>query len=245
MMMKMKKAQEQPESNAAWYDEHYYQGVQFAPGPWHKALIPDLIKECDREKKIVELGCGQAQVPRMLVQMGKLAAGNTYGIDQSQEAIKFVNQHLPGAHFSVQDLNTLNFPDSFFDICIMLETIEHLEHPETVLRNVFKILKPGGTFYLSFPNFAHLPWLVVRLLSQALNKPSWICLQPVDKIYSVYGIRKLTRRAGFAFVKGIGSNYGPPVFYLFEKEWMTKFLNNCGMYWWSFHPVLKFIKPLK
>jgi len=139
----------------------------------------------------------------------------------------------------------MDYPAGFFDLCVMLETVEHLEQPEAVLQKIFGILKPGGSFYLSFPNFVHLPWLAVRLLSQALNKPSWICLQPVDKIYSVFGMKHLVQQAGFEFAKGIGSNYGPPVLYPLEKEWLTRSLNRCGMYWWSFHPVLKFKKPLK
>jgi|ERR1017187_3332411 2-polyprenyl-3-methyl-5-hydroxy-6-metoxy-1,4-benzoquinol methylase len=235
----------QYQSSADWYDEHFYSDEQMALGPWHKALLSDLIAECDREIKLVELGCGQAQVPRLLVQMGKVAAGNVYGMDQSRAAINFVDRQLPEAHFSVQDLYDMDYPAGFFDLCFMLETVEHLEQPEAVLQKIFEILKPGGSFYLSFPNFVHLPWLAVRLLSQALNKPSWICLQPVDKIYSVFGMKRLVQQAGFEFAKGIGSNYGPPVLYPLEKEWLTRGLNRCGMYWWSFHPVLKFKKPLK
>jgi SAM-dependent methyltransferase len=241
----MSAATNEKQSNAKWYDEHYYHGGELSLGPWQKALISDLVTECNGEQTLVELGCGQAQVPRLLVQMGKLAANHAYGMDQSREAINFVNEHLAGGHFSVQDLYSMKYPSGFFDLCIMLETIEHLENPDTVLRSIFDILKPGGTFYLSFPNYFHLPWLAVRWLSQALHKPNWINLQPVDKIYSVFGMKRLIRRVGFEFEKGIGSNYGPPVFYPWEKEWMTNCLNRCGMYWWSFHPILKFRKPLK
>ena len=89
----------------------------------------------------------------------------------------------------------------------------------------------------------HLPWLAVRLLSEWLNRPSWILLQPVDKIYTIFGIKKLARAAGFEFGKGIGSNYGPPVLHPLEREWMTRGFNRCGMWWLSLHPILKFKKP--
>jgi 2-polyprenyl-3-methyl-5-hydroxy-6-metoxy-1,4-benzoquinol methylase len=233
------------QSNADWYDAHFYHNVQLELASWHKALIPALVAECSEGKKLVELGCGQAQVPRLLVQMGRLVPDCVYGMDQSGEAIDYAKNHLAGAHFSAQDLYAMSYPASFFDLCIMLETIEHLESPDVVLRKIFEILKPGGLFFLSFPNYVHLPWLAVRLLSKALNKPNWIVLQPVDKIYNIFGIKRLICRAGFKFEKGIGNNYGPPVLYSWEKEWMTRWLNRCGMYWWSFHPVLKFRKPLE
>ena len=126
----------------------------------------------------------------------------------------------------------------------MLETIEHLEKPEVVLEKIFSQLKPGGCFYISFPNYLYLPWLAVRLLAEWLNRPSWIMLQPVDKIYTIFAIKRLAGSAGFIFEKGIGSSYGPPVFYLWETDRMTARLNRWHMWWWSFHPILKFRKPL-
>ena len=138
----------------------------------------------------------------------------------------------------------MDYPAGMFDLCLMLETIEHLERPEVVLQRIHGILKPGGFVYISFPNYLHLPWFAVRLLSEWLNRPNWINLQPVDNIYTVFQIKNLARAAGLEFAKGIGSSYGPPVLYRLEKEWITKGLNSCGLWWLSFHPILKFKKPV-
>jgi len=228
---------------AAWYDK-YYSGGRSLPAPWHRFLMPDLIAECRPDHKLVELGCGQAHGLCYLAEKGHLPARQIYGLDQSSEAVAYCRQEIPGGHFQVQDLHAMDYPAGMFDFCLLLETIEHLEHPETVLRRIYEILKPGGWFYISFPNYLHLPWFAVRLLSEWLNRPTWINLQPVDNIYTVFGIKKLVRAAGFEFVKGIGSSYGPPVLYRLEREWITKGLNSCGMWWWSFHPILKFKKPV-
>jgi SAM-dependent methyltransferase len=233
-----------PAGQAAWYDDHYYRNIRHGLAPWHRILLTDLLPECRPEHKLIELGCGQAQVPRLLVAQGRLPATQIHGLDQSPEAVAFCQRELPGGHFQVQDLYAMDYPAGMFDFCVMLETIEHLEHPEVVLQHVYKILKPGGWFYLSFPNYLHLPWLAVRLLAEWLNRPNWILLQPVDKIYTVCGIKKLVGAAGFEFVKGIGGNYGPPVLDALETEWMTRGLNRCGLWWLSLHPVLKFKKPV-
>lgn len=231
--------------NAAWYDEHYYRNQRYPLGPWHRHLLPDLISECGPDKTLVELGCGQAQVPRFLAEHSHIKPENVSGMDQSQEAIAFVQREFPQGHFTVQDLYELSYPPNKFDLCVMLETIEHLEQPDAALARIYSIIKPGGCFYVSFPNYLHLPWFAVRLLAEWLNKPNWIGLQPVDKNYTIFGVKKLVTRAGFVFEKGIGSNYGPPVFYPLETDGITRFLNRIGMWWWSFHPILKFRKPLR
>ena len=229
---------------SAWYDKHYYEGV-CSLASWHQFLLPDLIAECRADHKLIELGCGQAQVPRLLVEKGCLPAPQVYGLDQSSAAVAFCQRELPAGHFQVQDLYALDQPADTFDFCLMLETIEHLQRPEVVLRHIFRILKPGGLLYLSFPNYLHLPWFAVRLLAQWLNRPNWINLQPLDRIYTIFGIKRLVRNAGLDFVKGIGTTYGPPALYLWEREWMTRGLNHCGLWWWSFHPILKFRKPIR
>jgi hypothetical protein len=76
-----------------------------------------------------------------------------------------------------------------------------------------------------------------------LNKPNWIVRQPIDKIYTVFGIIKLVELGGFKFEAGIGSNYGPPVLYPLEKEWMTNSLNALRLWRFSFHSILLFRKP--
>jgi len=231
------------EEQAAWYDAHYYKNVVQTLGPWHRFLLTDLIAECSLDKRLIELGCGQAPVPRLLVEKRKLLPENVHGIDQSGEAIGFAKQKLPTGHFRIHDIYDLDYPPDYFDLCLMLETIEHLEKPDVVLKKVYMQLKPGGYFYISFPNYLHLPWLAVRLLAQWLNHPNWIVLQPVDKIYTIFGVKKLAADAGFVFERAIGSNYGPPIIYPLETDGLTTWLNRRNMWWWSFHPILKFRKP--
>src|SRR6185436_15581745 len=168
---------------------------------------------------------------------------NMYAIDQSKTAVDFVKNLLPRSQTNVGDIYALNYPANFFEACLLMETIEHLEEPMPALKGIYSVIAPGGLLYVSFPNFLHLPWLAVRLLGDLLNKPNWVVRQPIDKIYTVFGVIKLVQKAGFRFERGIGSNYGPPVFYPLEKEWMTHALNSLRLWRFSFHPILVFRKP--
>jgi 2-polyprenyl-3-methyl-5-hydroxy-6-metoxy-1,4-benzoquinol methylase len=227
---------------ADWYDD-FYKTVQTRMAPWYQFLMPDLISELKSDSRLIELGCGQGHILRLLTRHSPIREENIFGIDQSKVAVEFTRKLLPKANISTQDIYQMNFPANHFDVCLLMETIEHLEEPVLALQKIRNVLVPGGILYISFPNFLHLPWLAVRILAEKLNRPNWIVLQPVDKIYTTLHVTKLARQSGFEFEKGIGSNYGPPVLYPLEKEWMTKSLNALGLWRLSFHPILKFRKP--
>jgi SAM-dependent methyltransferase len=42
-----------------------------------------------------------------------------------------------------------------FDVVVAADVIEHLSRPGTVLRDMSRVLRPGGQVLLSVPNFAH------------------------------------------------------------------------------------------
>jgi 2-polyprenyl-3-methyl-5-hydroxy-6-metoxy-1,4-benzoquinol methylase len=227
---------------ATWYDEFYKQ-VQTKMAPWYQYLLPDLLAELKEDSRLVELGCGQGHILRLLTRHSPIREENIFGIDQSTVAVEFTRKLLPKAHISTQDIYRLDFPPAHFHVCLLMETIEHLEEPLLALQRIREVIAPGGILYVSFPNYLSLPWLPVRILSEKLNKPNWVVLQPVDKIYTTLHVKKLVTSSGFTFEKGIGSGYGPPVLYRLEKEWMTKSLNALGLWQLSFHPILKFRKP--
>ena len=236
-----------PES--AWYDEHYRRvqsldaKVREQMPPYYEVMLPELLRRIGPSTRLAELGCGRGYLLRLLAGSKRLPEENLYGVDQSQTAVEFVKGELPRAHVEVQDIYQLSLPPQSFDLVLMMETIEHLTEPGRALERVFSTVKPGGRLYLSFPNYLHLPWWLVRILAEKLNRPNWIVLQPIDQIYTVFGVKRLLRAAGFRYVTGIGSVYGTPLLYKYEPMWLTRFLNRLRLHALSFHPVLVFERP--
>ena len=63
---------------------------------------------------------------------------------------KWASQNV---HCKQVDLNgDLPFEPRTFDLVVSVETIEHLENPFHFLREVFRVLKPGGHMIVSTPN---------------------------------------------------------------------------------------------
>lgn len=65
---------------------------------------------------------------------------------------------LADVNVSVANLSTqgLPFQDETFDLVTCTEVIEHLEHYRFTLREMFRVLKPGGTLVLTTPNILNL-----------------------------------------------------------------------------------------
>jgi SAM-dependent methyltransferase len=52
---------------------------------------------------------------------------------------------------SIAQLDSLPFPDASFDAILSTQTLEHLEWPRESVREFHRVLKPGGTLYLTAP----------------------------------------------------------------------------------------------
>lgn len=96
--------------------------------------------------KILDVGCGNGDFSAELANMGF----DVYGIDLAECSI------LGDKHIKV-DLQTEKypFPDNHFDVVFSKSVIEHLREPDFLVDEVYRILKPGGTFICMAPSWKH------------------------------------------------------------------------------------------
>ncbi len=77
--------------------------------------------------------------------------------------------------YRVQDLNrepVLPFADASFDAVVNTLSIEYLIHPDAVLAEVLRVLRPGGRCVISFSN-RYFPTKVIGL---------WVSLHPMERL---------------------------------------------------------------
>jgi len=231
-------------NDITWYD-NYYHKEQLGLTSWYEAAIPLLKDFLKSENNLLEAGAGVSELLRYLNKENLVKPSNMYACDQSSEAMRVLKDKIPGCNTSTEDLYKTSYTNEKFDFVLLMETIEHLEDPYAGLREISRIIKPKGYLFISFPNYFNVPWYIIRLLSRLLNRPNWINLQPVDKIYTYPLIVHFAGKMGFKFIKSAGSCYYPPLLNRFEPRFFDNLLNSLGLAPLSFHPVLVFQKNEK
>lgn len=101
-------------------------------------------------KKVLEIGCGSGYGSKYLADHG---VGEISAFDVDQAAISFAikNYSHENVKFAEGDAETLKV-NSSYDVVLSFEVIEHLKHPEKLLRLAQESLKKRGIFILSTPN---------------------------------------------------------------------------------------------
>ena len=71
------------------------------------------------------------------------------GIDLSEEMLAVAKSKLPEqVKLLLGDSEALPFPDNAFDVVYCNDSFHHYPAPKDVLREINRVLKPGGTFLM-------------------------------------------------------------------------------------------------
>lgn len=126
----------------------------------HYQWVLNTISRILPEGKILDYGAGGGELLRRLTQKGNYElCGSDFMLcpdDLKQKVL-----------WKTADLNNAYFEDweNTFDIVTAVEVIEHLENPRRTIRELKKMIKPGGWLILTTPN----PVSVRSLLSLAVR----------------------------------------------------------------------------
>jgi SAM-dependent methyltransferase len=105
---------------------------------WKK--LRTLLRPGDR---MLDIGCGRGA----LVKLARQAGWEAWGLERPSP----VGHRLPWVRD--QSLPECNFPDNHFQLVILWHVLEHLPDPVATLREIHRILKPGGYLSLAVPNY--------------------------------------------------------------------------------------------
>ena len=98
-------------------------------------------------QRALDLGCGTGEMMKMLLQSDDQR--ELYGIDLSEKMLSVAEGKLSGkVQLVLGDSEHLPFVDNFFDVVYCNDSFHHYPAPENVIREVQRVLKPGGTFLI-------------------------------------------------------------------------------------------------
>ena len=105
--------------------------------------------------RVLDIACGTGYGSQMVAKVCKKDITELIAVDIDEETIKYAKQHYHHPLISYQIGNVLNslLPNELgqFDIIMSFETIEHIYDIELFMKNMYELLKPGGTLILSTP----------------------------------------------------------------------------------------------
>lgn len=107
---------------------------------------------------ILDIPCGRGFYINMFRHVSR---ARLIGADLDWDVIRQAQQnvgHLPGVSLTHASIYDLPYPTNTFDSVILSEILEHIDDDVAGLREVWRVLKPGGVVAITVPN-ANYPFL--------------------------------------------------------------------------------------
>jgi len=170
------------------------------PPPLDYSLYSSFFRSINKYKqniRLLDVGCFRGDLLNGARQKG----WDVYGVEISEKAAKAGKKQY-GIDIKIGSLQEAKFESNFFDAVSMLDVIEHLPDPKSYLKEIFRILRPGGVLYLDTPNF--------NSINRYIFKKNWSVFFPWHLYYfTPKTLTKLSKKCNFQVKKFITEDWGP------------------------------------
>lgn len=144
---------------------------------------------------VLELGCGTGYFTQELARCG----ADIVAVDVSPDLLEIAraNWSAPNVRYEIQNAYELSYPGDAFDSVVGSSVLHHLEIEEA-LRQIHRVLRPGGTMFFTEPNMLNpqiviqknVPWVKQRLGDS-----------PDETAFFRWRLRRLLEVTGFSGVR--------------------------------------------
>lgn len=144
-----------------------------------------------RGKTCLDAGCGGG---RYSIAMGRLGAAKVVGVDISSTGIADARRRaagMPNVSFQEASVLDLPFPDASFDFVCSSGVLHHTLNPEQGLREVCRVLKPGGRLYLLMYATGGIRWPLFYALRAIVRD---VGVAATDRAVRLAGLKANKRR---------------------------------------------------
>ena len=156
---------------------------------------------------ILDMGCGEGFYSMVL---DNLYNCKITAVDFDPEILALAHKWLDGrSNVTLEqgDITKLRFPDSSFDKIVCTEVLEHIDDDKTAIKELYRVLKPGGVIAITVPNKNYpLLWDPLNKVRESLGlghfspmSGFWggIWAKDHKRLYLPSELRGLAENAGF------------------------------------------------
>jgi len=178
-------------SSARYYVDYHDHGGLSEPAFVRKRLeeITAGFSRYRQTNQLLDVGCGSGT----LLEAARANGWTVNGVDVSPTAAQYVRSL--GFEVFQGELQDAGFPAQQFDVITAGELLEHLFEPGLIIKEIARLLRPGGLFWTTTP---HGHGLSARMLGL---KWSVICPPEHLQLFSIAGLKNLLLRAGFREIR--------------------------------------------
>jgi len=181
--------------------EGYYNSKNIFKKLMARLLVRNLLVVIPKERKgrLIDIGCGSGE---FLYQM-KNFGWEVYGVEISQESADMGNKQ--GLNIFCGELGEADFPDNFFDVVVLSQTLEHVYSPGSYLEKIHRLLKEGGLLIIGVPNVGCLEIQVFGRSCHALDVPRHL------HFFTIASLRNYLEKYGFKVEKVLSKKFSLPL----------------------------------
>ncbi len=148
------------DKKSAWFERQYRESMEsldssFLYGRFQiNRYFHHLISQLPKGAKVLDVGCGTGEQILQLQPLGFQVSG----VEPSAEMRKYAESKLPAGTVLDASILGLPFPEGTFDFVYAIEVLRYLNNEDNLsgLREIRRVLKPGGIFFGTFVNLLAL-----------------------------------------------------------------------------------------
>ena len=208
-------------------------GTDALDTPWHRLVQESLSIPRDLDgQRVLEIACGRGDFASWCAARSRPA--RLLAADFSMTAVRLARARvLTSAEngrvsFAQGDVQALALPDNSMDTVICCETIEHVPDPRGAVRELARVLRPGGRLFLTTPNYlgpmgAYRGYM--RLTGRRFTEEG----QPINQFLLAPMVRRWVSAAGLRIVRAVTSGLylpfpgRPPLLLVDRSRWLGPF----------------------
>jgi 2-polyprenyl-3-methyl-5-hydroxy-6-metoxy-1,4-benzoquinol methylase len=151
-----------------------------------------LIKKYKSGTTLLDIGCGEGF---FLFNASKVGY-TTKGIEISQDAAEYARREF-SLDVEAKPFEELRFVENYFDVVTLWQVLEHVPYPLMVLKEVHRILKPGGLIATSTPD-------IEGIMVKIFRRKWWNLRRLHINQFTAKTLTDILNRAGFENVFSTG-----------------------------------------
>ncbi|CAL8142648.1 unnamed protein product [Orchesella dallaii] len=162
--------------------------------------------------KILDIGCGGGILSEGLAKLG----ATVVGLDPGEKNVATARTHLTDElktrvtyECGVIEDYVMRHPPNDFDAVVMSEVIEHVENPKEFLHTALKLLKPGGSVFITTPNRTIASWFSFILMGEYLLRLLPLGTHEWKMFLTLAEVQEFLKSDGMMTVDVKGITYNP------------------------------------